>query len=823
MTVQAGTRRAGPYATNGVQTEFVFAFKVFAAEDVLVTLTEDGVDTEAVLTSEYTVELNSDQDNNPGGTVVMLTAPDGPTMAITSQMAIEQPAVFTNQGGFYPRVLNDSLDRLAIVQQQQAELLTRTPVAPLGGGTPGYFPVLNADGNFDYSSGLGADSGLRTDLAAPTGAALVGLLTGLSVRSYINLLPVTLEQFGGVGVAPSGTVVDNEAAFNEFRDYHADVTSDPDVQVSLQLGRSLLYGSKDCYWATGLDRLIVEGNGGVFRNIIELADSPWDQDQAAISVFNIPWVGNITTKMAGKGFVRNDGLGEYILINTVAAGAAGVVATTAAEAAQLAEGDWVIVSDGVGYIGGQPPSPQQFEYVEVASVNAGTGAINFRYGSRLRNSYSATLPSYHSGFATANWPAQAKVFKCAPQWNVWQRWRNLIVMPSVADPTIGCYFSGRDVQIDGCRGPGITGSMMKRFSVGSSNFISTYVNEPIDKMVEQASLDRSDLGGDGGCSGDGSGALVSVRGSRFFGEHRTWVRASYEGAVFNGTLNQGHSRWLSMRDCTASATVTNEETRNLTIDGTTVTYAAGVITVPIASITNGSVFERLRVGDVLHKTAAAGSSTWEDVHATILSITRSGSNILVGVNPTGSLAATTHLQLTSCEHYFGSGNLTNGSPAITDGARNTLVNGDSQAFIGNRIRARIEPLSGNTVAIENWECRGRVKEIRINVKRPYTGVTHSALFLNLFDVAPGYNTESLSIDLETAGAIVITPTSGTARAGSADTASSMPLFVSKWYLNISTSAVDAPVALSESQLLLPMITVEIEMEDPTLGSFLQQV
>ncbi len=221
MTIQAGTRRAGPYTTDGVDTAFTFEFKVFEGEDLLVTLTEDGVDTTAILTTEYTVSLNADQDNNPGGTVTMLAAPDGPTLVITSQMVVEQPAVFTNTGGFYPRVLNDALDRTAIGLQQVEERLDRVPQAPIGGGTPGDFPVLNAEGGFDFSDATGpagpvgpagdvakeASRGALAAVAASAGLArylVEAGREGLFVFSAANLSAmVTLDTRQAVYVAPA--------------------------------------------------------------------------------------------------------------------------------------------------------------------------------------------------------------------------------------------------------------------------------------------------------------------------------------------------------------------------------------------------------------------------------------------------------------------------------------------------------------------------------------------------------------------------------------------------------------------------------------------
>lgn len=187
MSITETPRRAGPYATNGVQTEFAFAFKVFEEGDVVVTSSENGADTELALTTDYVVELNADQDASPGGTVTLAVAPDGPTITLTSGMAATQPTVFTNAGGFFPRVLNNALDRLTILAQQILERLSRVPYLPLGDKPVGQFPVVLPDGSFGWSSGTGSDAALRADLgtaAAGKGGELIAFQrTGGALRT----------------------------------------------------------------------------------------------------------------------------------------------------------------------------------------------------------------------------------------------------------------------------------------------------------------------------------------------------------------------------------------------------------------------------------------------------------------------------------------------------------------------------------------------------------------------------------------------------------------------------------------------------------------
>lgn len=225
MSITETTRRAGPYATDGSQVEFPFAFKVFKAEDVVVTRSESGIDTELALTTDYTVNLNANQDAAPGGEVVLTSAPNGPTITITSGMAATQPTVFTNAGGFFPRVLNDSLDRVTILIQQLVERLSRVPLLPLGDAPVGQFPVVLPNGKFGWSTGSGTDSGLRADLgtdAPGRGADIVaGVATtaalaspegaGMVVKGEANLAvitPVTPQEHGAVG----DMVADDSAA-----------------------------------------------------------------------------------------------------------------------------------------------------------------------------------------------------------------------------------------------------------------------------------------------------------------------------------------------------------------------------------------------------------------------------------------------------------------------------------------------------------------------------------------------------------------------------------------------------------------------------------
>lgn len=132
MAISTETRRSDRYACDGTQTAFPFAFKVFDATEVGVTVALDGETESSLTTDQYTVSLNADQDNSPGGTVTVNTAPaSGTVLVVVSQVAYEQPIVITNNGGFYPAILNEANDRSVILSQQLKETLDRALIVPV--------------------------------------------------------------------------------------------------------------------------------------------------------------------------------------------------------------------------------------------------------------------------------------------------------------------------------------------------------------------------------------------------------------------------------------------------------------------------------------------------------------------------------------------------------------------------------------------------------------------------------------------------------------------------------------------------------------------
>lgn len=113
---------------NGSTTVFPFAFRVWDASQLAVTMTDAaGVSTD--VTGDCTVTLTP-----TGGTVAYPNTgdalPNGATLAIVRNMPFTQGIDLVSASRFDPQVIEDGLDQATAERQQLAEMLERSVILP---------------------------------------------------------------------------------------------------------------------------------------------------------------------------------------------------------------------------------------------------------------------------------------------------------------------------------------------------------------------------------------------------------------------------------------------------------------------------------------------------------------------------------------------------------------------------------------------------------------------------------------------------------------------------------------------------------------------
>lgn len=295
MTISSTIRTSGPYTGNGVTTAFAFSFKVFAASDLYVVRlnTATLVETVLVLTTDYTVTLNTNQNSNPGGTVTMVTAPSSTQkITITSALGNLQPTDITNQGGFYPSVINDSLDRATIQIQQIADDVGRSLTIPL------------------------SSSGVDTDIPYPVATTLLGWdANGTAITNYTitDVLTVagssgfSTQTFSGTGSQTAFTLSAQPGTVANLEVFVAGVRQIPSTDysvsgVTLTFVVAPLVGTNNifCRWGTTLG-IGTPSDGSVTPAKLSTGGPSWDASGNLTATGNVITTGQVFSSQLNAG------------------------------------------------------------------------------------------------------------------------------------------------------------------------------------------------------------------------------------------------------------------------------------------------------------------------------------------------------------------------------------------------------------------------------------------------------------------------------------------------------------------------------------------
>ncbi len=117
-------------AGNDTKTAFDFAFKIFAAADLICyKVSAAGVYTLGVITTDYTVSFDSDAET---GVVTWVVAPvSGGKSVIIGSAVQDQDTEFPREANTPAKTLQDSVDKLTILVQELQDKIDRAALQPL--------------------------------------------------------------------------------------------------------------------------------------------------------------------------------------------------------------------------------------------------------------------------------------------------------------------------------------------------------------------------------------------------------------------------------------------------------------------------------------------------------------------------------------------------------------------------------------------------------------------------------------------------------------------------------------------------------------------
>ncbi|VDO06518.1 unnamed protein product [Brugia timori] len=244
MTVSSTNRKAGPYYGNGVTAAFPFSFKVFAASDLLVVKTNltTGVDT-VLAATDYSVSLTADTTGGYSGGTVTLTAgalASTYTLTITSSILYTQNTDLTNNGGFYPKVINSALDRLTILCQQLLEQVSRS--LKLSISTPANVkPTLPAPVKNNMIAWNENADGLQN-------------LNPQALATIVAFGTANSDKFSGDGSTTQFALSNNPGALNNLDVSIGGVTQRPGIDYTWSAGTVITFTTAP---ATGTNNILV--------------------------------------------------------------------------------------------------------------------------------------------------------------------------------------------------------------------------------------------------------------------------------------------------------------------------------------------------------------------------------------------------------------------------------------------------------------------------------------------------------------------------------------------------------------------------------------
>jgi hypothetical protein len=126
MTVHTIVSEEGPIYGDGVNTQFPFAFAVLDPGQLKVTrIRRVGIEEVLIQGTDYTVNLNPDQQVNPGGEIIYPginePLPGDQAIQIKREVDLRQSTDLVDLGSYMPAEVERSLDKLTMIAQQLSD------------------------------------------------------------------------------------------------------------------------------------------------------------------------------------------------------------------------------------------------------------------------------------------------------------------------------------------------------------------------------------------------------------------------------------------------------------------------------------------------------------------------------------------------------------------------------------------------------------------------------------------------------------------------------------------------------------------------------
>ena len=239
MTVSTEAIKAGPFAGNASTTTFSFSYKVFAQADLAIVFTNSsGVESTKTLTTDYSVSLNADQDNSPGGSItttgVWSPIAVGEKITILNEPNYTQGTDLVSGGGFFPNVIEDALDRSTILARRADEKVTRSIQIPVSdsAGTTVELPSNTLRANKAVVFDADGDVGVSVDNYVDQVATVAASAAAAGVSASAASTSATASATSATASATSATAA--AASYDLFDDrFLGAKSSDPSTDNDL--------------------------------------------------------------------------------------------------------------------------------------------------------------------------------------------------------------------------------------------------------------------------------------------------------------------------------------------------------------------------------------------------------------------------------------------------------------------------------------------------------------------------------------------------------------------------------------------------------------